>query len=352
MADKKFSDFTSEGNLSQYTGLVGYDTNNNYFITPAELNTSLESTLDLSNFNTGTLPAARGGTGITNFSDANFANANVNYASDGTGILPFAKGGTGVSTFPSSGFVTTGGSSFSVTSSINLASSDVSNTLPISKGGTNAITQADALDNITDANNQNEFDILSVREDPLNPGTNVSVFRKQTPALQLKISGQSGLFNTNNSAYYVIPYNSTTVNDDTTIYNPIISGGANVQGVVQILETGRYAFQVRYSSYDLVQNNPTPDVNKFMRLAIATDTVPTGSSWTIQCIFQNLIVPTTVLGEATISGSGIMDVTANTYLKFLFFHNGASGTNPPNTGYPVYNNTQFNEPMLWLQKVA
>jgi len=350
MADKKFSDFTTNGNLSQYTGLVGYDTNNNYTISPVQLNTALESTLDLSNFNTGTLPAARGGTGITNFSDANFANANVNYSSDGTGILPFAKGGTGVSSFPSSGFVVTGGSSFNVTSSINLASSDVSNILPISKGGTGATTQTDALDNITDANNQSEFDILSVREDPLNPGTNVAVFRKQTPSLQLKISGTTGLFNTNNTAYYVIPYNSTAVNDDTTVFAPIISGGANVQGVVEILETGRYAFQVRYSTFDLVQNNPTPDVNKFMRLAIATDTVPTGFGWTIQSILTNLIVPTTSPGEATISGTGIIDVTAGTYLKFLLFHNGATGAG--NTGFPVSNNTLFNEPILWLQKIA
>ena len=89
MPDKKFSDFTAEGNLSLYTGLVGYDATDNYFITPAELNTALEGTL----YATTPLAPGNGGTGLTSIST--LQNANVNYASDGTGILPITKGGTG-----------------------------------------------------------------------------------------------------------------------------------------------------------------------------------------------------------------------------------------------------------------
>ena len=60
MADKKFSDFTPEGNLSAYTGLVGFDATDNYFITPTELDTALEGSL----YSTSPLPIAKGGTGI------------------------------------------------------------------------------------------------------------------------------------------------------------------------------------------------------------------------------------------------------------------------------------------------
>ncbi len=67
MADKKFSDFTPEGNLSAYTGLVGYDATDNYFITPTELNTALEGTL----YSTSPLPISKGGTGINPAAPAN-----------------------------------------------------------------------------------------------------------------------------------------------------------------------------------------------------------------------------------------------------------------------------------------
>lgn len=143
MANAKISDSavfkTDVTDVLDIDGFAAYSTSSstgNAAMSGTQLVASLETRINLSNMSSGTLPADRGGTGITNFSLADFANDQVDYSSDGTGILPFAKGGTGVSSLSGSGFVTTSGSAFNVTSSINLASSDVSNVLSADKGGT------------------------------------------------------------------------------------------------------------------------------------------------------------------------------------------------------------------------
>ena len=331
MADKKFSDFTTNANLSAYTGLVGFDAGDNYFITPAELNTSLESTLDLSNFNTGTLPAARGGTGITNFSDADFANANVNYSTDGVGALPIAKGGTGTNTTAYASLDDTFGGR------------NVYGTLGIDNGGTNATTQADALDNITDAQNQVEFDVLSVRG-------NAAVFRKQTICCKVTINGTAGLSNTNNGVDFLVPYNTQAVNDDATVYAPVLTGTG--QGSVQVLESGRYFIKVIYATFDLTQTAlPSVQGNKFMRITVATDTAAAGLG-TKQVLLDDIIVPTSGNGEATIEGEAILDLNASDYIKIIGFHDGALDTGGNPRGFPVNNNTLFNQPSLWICKIA
>jgi len=58
MADKKFSDFTVQTDLTNIDGFVGFDTTTNYKITPA----NLEANLNLDNFGTGKLAIAQGGT--------------------------------------------------------------------------------------------------------------------------------------------------------------------------------------------------------------------------------------------------------------------------------------------------
>ena len=57
--------------------------------------TAIGAGTSAANITAGTLPAGRGGTGITTFSEAGFANTNINYASDGSGTLPTGRGGTG-----------------------------------------------------------------------------------------------------------------------------------------------------------------------------------------------------------------------------------------------------------------
>ncbi len=172
----------------------------------------------------------------------------------------------------------------------------------------------------------------------------------RNPSCQVKISGVAGLANTNNVTDFLVPYNTVTVNDDATIFNPITTGGLGSQGAIQVLKAGRYAFQARYSSFDLAQASlPTVDGNKFFRITASTDTVAAGIG-TKQCVLQDLIVATSVNGEAVVTGSGYMDLNANDYFKIVGFHNGATGGSGTQ-GFPVNNNALFNEPQLWLVKV-
>lgn len=54
MANEKFSEFTVKTDLSEFTGLVGFETNTaNYYITTANFYNDLEANLDLTDFTTG-----------------------------------------------------------------------------------------------------------------------------------------------------------------------------------------------------------------------------------------------------------------------------------------------------------
>ncbi len=183
----------------------------------------------------------------------------------------------------------------------------------------------------------------------VDPGGNLRE-NLRAPACQVKISGAAGLSNTNNGTDFLVPYNTVTVNDDATIFNPVVTGGLGSQGAIQVLKAGRYAFQARYSSFDLVQPGlPNVDGSKFFRITASTDTVAAGIG-TKQCVLQDLIVATSVNGEAVVTGAGYMDLNANDYFKIIGFHNGATGGSGTQ-GFPVNNNALFNEPQLWLVKV-
>lgn len=98
MADKKFSDFTVQTNLSSFDGLVGFDGVNNYKITPS----NLAASLDLDSFTTGKLAIAQGGTSSTTAQAAIDALTSVSGASAGHVLT---KDGSGNATFqaPSGG---------------------------------------------------------------------------------------------------------------------------------------------------------------------------------------------------------------------------------------------------------
>lgn len=214
--------------------------------------------------------------------------------------------------------------------------------LPINKGGTNATTQLAALDNITGSSGQPEFDILSIR------GT-TAVFRKQTICCKVNINGTSGVTNTANSTDFLIPFNNQVVNDDATVYTPVLTGTG--QGSVQVLVAGRYFIKVIYASFDITQGGlPNVDGNKFMRITVATDVAAAGLG-TKQVLLDDIIVPTSGNGEATIEGEAILDLNANDYIKIIGFHNGATG-GIGTEGFPVNNNTLFNQPSLWVCKIA
>jgi hypothetical protein len=184
-----------------------------------------------------------------------------------------------------------------------------------------------------------------------NGGSNNGIaWRKQQPGCQIKIVGGAGLANTNNGADFLVPYNTVVVNDSTGIFNPVVTGGFGNQGAIQVLQSGRYEFFARYSSFDLAQTSlPTLDGNKFFRITAATDTVASGIG-TKQCILQDLVVATSVNGEANVTGGGFMDLNAGDYFKIIGFHNGATGGSG-SQGFPVSSNAFFNEPMLWLVKI-
>lgn len=165
------------------------------------------------------------------------------------------------------------------------------------------------------------------------------------PALQLKISGTAGLGNTTNGVDFKVPYNTQVVNTDTSTFNPTLTGGMSVQGSVIIQKAGRYLIQVRYSTFDLVQSSlPTIDGTKFLRITASLNGVKT-------CVLNNLLISTSVNGEAVATGTAIMDFAASDVFFVTGFHTGATGGSG-NQGFPVSNNTLFNEPMLWMIKIG
>jgi len=104
MANKKISGFddlrktpqgTGDADITYVAGFAAFGTNDantpnvNVQFSGAELIVSLQKKLDLSLFQTGILPATRGGTGLTSITT--LQNINVDYATDGSGVLPVAN---------------------------------------------------------------------------------------------------------------------------------------------------------------------------------------------------------------------------------------------------------------------
>ena len=221
-------------------------------------------------------------------------------------------------------------------------------TLAIGSGGTNATSAGvSTVGALLDEASQVIGDSLVIQDDgagnsilATGPAVNVDL-----PGCQLVIAGTGGLSNTNNLADFRVPYNTTRTNDDATIFNPTISGGLGTQGTIQVLKAGRYYIQARYSTFDLVQPSlPTLDGNKFLRITATVNGAKT-------CVLHNLVVATSGNGEAVATGSGVMDLAANDILEITGFHNGATGGSG-SQGFPVSNNSLFNEPMLWAVKIG
>lgn len=283
MATKKFSQFDVRTSIGT-SNLVGFDGADNVKLDQS----ALEASLNLSNLQ-----------------------GNVSLASQVSGTLPLANGGTGQSAITSTGIPLVG---YLMDESTQV----IGDSLIIEdNGGGGSVLGTGAAVNI-------------------NP-----------PAVQLKIAGTSGISNTNDSTDFMVPYNSTIVNTDTSIFSPTITGGLGAQGSIRVSVAGRYLLQARYSTYDLVQNysgSNNVDGRKFLRITAAVN----GSK---VCVLHNLVVATTGNGEAVASGSGIMDLEAEDLVSIIGFHTGATGGSGTQ-GYPVSNNTLFNEPMFWLVKIG
>ncbi|WP_293317926.1 hypothetical protein [Phenylobacterium sp.] len=218
-------------------------------------------------------------------------------------------------------------------------------TAAIATGGTGTSVAGVAnVGGLLDEASQVIDDVLVIQDDGagnsvLAVGGAVNITPKKC---QITISGVAGITNTNNSTDFRVPYNNTVFNDADT-FTPVLSGAS--QGSVTVLKAGTYLLNARYSSFDLVQPG-LPNVNGqiFMRITATVNGVKS-------CVLQNLIIATSGNGEATINGSQIMNVAANDVIEITAFHTGATGGSG-SQGFPVNNNTFFNEPTLTLVKIG
>jgi hypothetical protein len=387
MADIKFSQFTPQTGYTSLLAIVGYNGSSNVRITPDDFMTSWngrQSTLRFQNNIVGTTSFLEVGAASHTSTELNLAtSATASYQINSLNAITY----DGTDWNLANGFITTSGSDVTIASRVLTIGDGISSmqidlaTTPalsgtITGGGSQILVQSPGSDLLIGPNDDILIDDtgspLIALNSPIAPtigivdittsqgsagyvlasngaGLGVS-WEQKNPACQVKISGVTGLANTNNGADFLVPYNTVTVNDDATIFNPVVTGGFGNQGAIQVLKAGRYAFQARYSSFDLVQPSlPTVDGSKFFRITASTDTVAAGIG-TKQCVLQDLIVATSGNGEAVVTGSGYMDLNANDYFKIIGFHTGATGGSGTQ-GFPVNNNALFNEPQLWLVKV-
>jgi len=387
MADIKFSQFTPQTNYTSIQEIVGYNGSINVRISPNDFINSWnarQSTLRLQNNIVGTTSFLEVGAASHTLTELNLATSSTaSYQINSLNAVTY----DGTDWSLANGFITTSGGDLAINSRITTIGDGVSSvqielttgpttTGSITGGGSQILQQTPGSELIIGPNDDifisdagsssviqlqtrvQPFEILDNTNSPgiagyvlASNGANLAPsWEQKNPACQVKISGGAGLANTNDGADFLVPYNTVTVNDDNTIFNPITTGGLGSQGAIQVLKAGRYAFQARYSSFDLVQSSlPTVDGSVFFRITASTDTAASGIG-TKQCVLQDLIVATSGNGEAVVTGSGYMDLNANDYFKIIGLHTGATGGSGTQ-GFPVNNNTQFNEPQLWLVKV-
>ena len=119
MANEKFSEFTVQTDLSNFTGLVGFQTNTaNYYITKSNFYNDLEANLDLTDFTTGiggageVLTVNGAGTALEWSTPASGGVSSINFGTTGltpntasTGVVTVAgtlvvgHGGTGLTSY-------------------------------------------------------------------------------------------------------------------------------------------------------------------------------------------------------------------------------------------------------------
>ena len=162
---------------------------------------------------------------------------------------------------------------------------------------------------------------------------------QQNISCKIDINGTGGLSNTANGVEFLVAYNNTVYNQDATTF--AISGSK-----IQILKSGQYMIIARYSSYDMA--DPT---NDFMRIAVTTDAAPATLGTKLEYLNQGLI-GTTINGEATKQGTTIIKASAGDYIGITAYHTGANGGPFGNDGYPISDNSFFNQPYLQIVKLT
>jgi hypothetical protein len=147
---------------------------------------------------------------------------------------------------------------------------------------------------------------------------------------KIVISGTSGLANTDNGTEFTVTYNSTAYNESLIDFEVVANG-------IQVITAGKYLILARYSSYDMT------DGTDFLRLGVVV------SGTKIEYLDQGFI-GTGFNGEASKAGSCVLNLEEGDLVGILALHGGANGGNG-NQGYPVYDNSFFNQPYLQIIKL-
>jgi hypothetical protein len=171
-------------------------------------------------------------------------------------------------------------------------------------------------------------------------GTSYFEGSNNLPSCEIRIQGASGLSNTNNGSDFLVLFNTTTYNSSPTTFTITNSK-------VQLLKPGRYTIKGRYSSYDMT------DATDFLRVAVISATTSSNGDLgtKIEYLDQGFI-GTTGSGEASKSGSMVLNAVGNEWIGLVGLHDGASGGGGGNQGYPVFDNTFFNQPYLEIIRLG
>ena len=238
MANIKFSQFTAEADIANFDDIVGYQGAVNKRITPANLASSIEPligpylplTAGVTVPLTGDLYVGDGSAGPTSnliFQTTGLGGDTVQITSQGQQFLLHERG-TDMRVGPNDDIIIDDSGGGGVT------------LLPPTTFNDEAQFDHDILDSSSLPGNSG-FILKS------NGGAGAGVsWRQEQPGCQIKIVGGAGLGNTNNLTDFLVPYNTVVVNDDPTIFNPVVTGGLGNQGSIQVLQDGRYEFFARY----------------------------------------------------------------------------------------------------------
>lgn len=171
-------------------------------------------------------------------------------------------------------------------------------------------------------------------------GTSYFEGSNNLPSCEIRIQGTSGLSNTNNGSDFLVPFNTTTYNSSSTTFTITNSK-------IQLLKPGRYMIKGRYSSFDML------DGTDFLRVAVISATTSSnGDLGTKLEYLDQGFIGTTGNGEASKAGSMVLNATGNEWIGLVALHGGASGGGGSNQGYPVFDNTFFNQPYLEIIRLG
>jgi hypothetical protein len=159
--------------------------------------------------------------------------------------------------------------------------------------------------------------------------------------LHLRITGTTGLFNTNNSTEHVFPWNEIFRSTDPTVLSPSM-GQFNI--LISPQGAGEwYRFEARYSSWDIT--NPAAFMR--IRLRMSTTLIAGANGGTLMGIIAQGRTGTATSGEASISGSLTLQISSPTYCVFTILHDSAAVS-----GYPVFSNDNGLQPYIYIRRLG